>query len=141
MIDIKNINSYVQIKTSNNEDVIAYMTQEDQYNLYVDDPLIIEEQYINGNVVLNFNRYDAFSEKHNLILNKSQIIFWNKASDSIIDYYLKFKEYLEKIGDVKFNLSLENSAYSLNEFLNSKINVDKKTSKIKVIHPTSNTAH
>lgn len=140
MTDIREINAYVQIKTSNNEDIIALMLYEDPHIICVHNAFLIEEHYINGTISLNFSRYDAYCQEHTLYLNKDQIVYWNFASEYIIMYYMQFKEYLEKIGDIKLNLSLKNSTHSLEEYMNKKSNKKSKDSEI-FLYPTSNTAH
>lgn len=140
MTDIREINAYVQIKTSNNEDIIAFMLYEDPYIICVHNAFLIEEHYMNGTISLNFSRYDTYCSEHTIYLNKNQLIFWNLASEYIVMYYMQFKEYLEKIGDTKLNMSLENSTNSLEEYMNRKSNKKDKNSET-FLYPTSNTAH
>jgi len=141
MSDLHEINEFVQIKLSNNEDIITYMLFENEFFLCVSDPLLVEEHYMNGAISLNFSRYDVYSLSHeNIYIDKRQVVFYNYASMNIVNYYLKFKEYLEKIGDIKFNLSLDNSTESLDSYINQQFDKSKKK-KVNILTPVSNTAH
>lgn len=141
MIETFEINGIIQIKLSNNEDIIAYGLFETENYLCVSNPLLIEEHYMNGTISLNFSRYDSFSENHEkTVIDKRQIVFYNFASVNIIDYYLKFKEYLEKIGDAKQEISLKNSTESLDSYISQHFNRSKKKN-VNIITPFSNTAH
>jgi hypothetical protein len=111
----------VYIKLVNGEELFANRISEEEGQILLDNVMCMETIHTEADSKYMFMvRYTQYCTNHSMVLDRSQIIFINAASEIVSKHYLTSVSFAEDVSDDRFTKSISDANKYLTAVLKEK---------------------